>query len=250
MDNQQGPTFDNQLIELESIDSTNDYALRQVHGGVSVGGQVYFAHRQWAGKGQRGKTWMSEPGQNISMSLVWNPASLSLENRFLLGAAVALGCLDLVRSQFPRGWTVKWPNDIFQGDRKAGGILIENVIQGKTWRAAIIGVGMNLNQLFFPDELPHAVSLKQITGRDFEPVLLARDLVRCIGDRLVTLQDSPQVILDLFNQNLYKRGEFVILKKGNADLRTRVSSVNAQGELLTADPAGRFVHGEAEWPIG
>src|SRR6185437_8371065 len=122
MDKQHRATFDNQLIELESVDSTNNYAMAQAHAGLASCGRVYFAHRQWAGKGQRGKVWMSEPGQNISMSLVLDPSPLLLSSQFLLGAATAIGCLNEVRKYALGGWTIKWPNDIYQGDRKAAGI--------------------------------------------------------------------------------------------------------------------------------
>ncbi|HZK63179.1 MAG TPA: biotin--[acetyl-CoA-carboxylase] ligase [Puia sp.] len=247
MDKQRRATFDNQLIELDSVDSTNNYAMAQYHAGLAEGGQVYFAHRQWAGKGQRGRTWMSDPGHNISMSLVLDPRPLRLPGQFLLGAAVALGCLYGVRKQAPAGWTVKWPNDIYQGDRKAAGILIENVIRGKDWICAVIGIGMNLNQTAFPDHLPHAVSLKQITGRSFEPLVLARELVSQIGTQVELLRADPDAILDAFNQNLYKHGETVTLRKGNQTFQTRIGSVNEQGYLVTGE--GSFIHGEVEFVI-
>ncbi|MDP4212172.1 MAG: biotin--[acetyl-CoA-carboxylase] ligase [Bacteroidota bacterium] len=247
MDKQHRATFDNQLIELESVDSTNNYAMAQVHAGLASGGQVYFAHRQWAGKGQRGRAWTSEPGQNISMSLVLDPGPLLLSSQFLLGAATALGCLNEVRKYVPGGWTVKWPNDIYQSDRKAAGILIENVIKGNDWRFAVIGVGINLNQTSFPSELPHAISLKQISGRSFEPLALARELVTEIGVQVDLLKSDPQIILNAFNQNLYKRGEMVSLRKGNILFETRVESVNPEGRLVTGK--GAFIHGEVEFAV-
>lgn len=247
MDKQRRATFDNQLIELDSVDSTNNYAMAQYHAGSAKGGQVYFAHRQWAGKGQRGRTWISEPGHNISMSLVLDPRPLRLSGQFLLGAAVALGCLYGVRKQAPAGWSIKWPNDIYQGDRKVAGILIENVIQGREWICAVIGIGMNLNQTAFADHLPLAVSLKQITGRSFEPLVLARELVSQIGMQVELLRANPHTILDGFNQNLYKRGETVTLRKGNQIFQTRIGSVNEEGHLVTEE--GSFIHGEIEFVI-
>ncbi|MEO8915537.1 MAG: biotin--[acetyl-CoA-carboxylase] ligase [Puia sp.] len=245
MDKQHRATFDNQLIELDSVDSTNNYAMAQYHAGLAEGGQVYFAHRQWAGRGQRGRNWLSEPGHNISMSLVLDPRPLRLPFQFLLSAAVTLGCLYEVRKQASAGWTVKWPNDIYQGDRKAAGILIENVIRGEDWICAVIGIGMNLNQTAFPDNLSHAVSLKQITGRSFEPLVLARELVSQIGTQVELLRANPHAILDAFNQNLYKHGEMVTLRKGNQTFQTRIGSVNQAGQLVTG--GGSFSHGEVEW---
>ncbi|HEY4156401.1 MAG TPA: biotin--[acetyl-CoA-carboxylase] ligase [Puia sp.] len=248
MDKLPGTVFDNQLIELDSVDSTNNYAMARIHAGLAFPGQVYFAHRQWAGKGQRGKNWISEPGQNISMSLVLDPRSLPLSGQFLLGAAVSLACLKKVQEYVPEGWSLKWPNDLYWRDRKAAGILIENIIKGKEWLYAVIGVGMNLNQTSFPPELSHAVSLKQISSQSFEPLVFARELAARIGEHIAVLQQDAAGILKSFNQSLYKRGETVQLKKGNTRFETRIRSVDAQGRLLTVDSAERkFSHGEVEF---
>ena len=90
-------TFDNQLIELESVDSTNNYAMARIHEGMASDGLLCLAHHQSAGRGQRGKSWRSEPGQNLMMSLVIQPSPLILSQQFLFSAAVALGILDMVR---------------------------------------------------------------------------------------------------------------------------------------------------------
>mgnify|MGYP001555019552 FL=1 len=249
MDKQAGTTFDNQLIELDSVDSTNNYAMAQIHAGLASGGQVYFARRQWGGKGQRGKTWISEPGQNISMSLVLDPRPLSLPDQFLLGAAVALACLNFVQQYEADGWALKWPNDLYWRDRKAAGILIENIIKGKEWLFAVIGVGMNLNQDSFLPGLSKAVSLKQITNKSFEPLTLAGDLVKAIGAQIDVLKGDPGIILEMFNKSLYKRGEIIKLKQGNIQFETRIKRVNTAG-LLEMEDGRAFKHGEVEFVFG
>ena len=123
-------TFDNQLIELESVDSTNNYAMARIHEGLACDGMAFITHNQWAGKGQRGKNWFSQPGQNLTMSIVFEPGRLILTQQFLFSAAIALGILKLVKSLKKGNWSIKWPNDIYWNDRKAAGILIENVIIG------------------------------------------------------------------------------------------------------------------------
>ncbi len=243
MDKPQESTFDNQLIELESADSTNNYAMARIHAGLASSGQVYFAHRQWAGKGQRGKAWLSEPGKNISMSLVLRP-SLSLTSQFLLGAAVAVGCLEGMQ-KYAAGWKIKWPNDLYWGDRKAAGILIENVIKGNEWLFAVIGVGLNLNQTVFSSDLPNPISLKQITGEKYQPLLVAREIADRISLITEVLQKDPAAVLLAYNQALYKRGEMVKLKKGRARFETQIESVNEQGKLVTGE--GAFAYGEVSW---
>ena len=94
-ENPHSTTFDNQLIELDSVDSTNNYAMARIHAGLASDGLICLARHQWAGKGQRGKTWIGEPGQNLMMSLVLSLLPLKFPNQFLFSAAVALGILDL-----------------------------------------------------------------------------------------------------------------------------------------------------------
>ena len=234
-ENPQGSTFDNQLIELESVDSTNNYAMARIHEGLASDGLVCLARYQWAGKGQRGKSWLSEAGQNLIMSLVIEPAPLNLSRQFLFSAAVALGTLDLFHSVDLPNCRIKWPNDIYLNDRKAAGILIESVIQGKTWPFAVVGIGMNLNQASFPAEIPNAVSLKQITGKNYEPVEVARQLVPRIQNRIAVLKKDPDSVLRDFNQNLYYRNKPVALKlkKGKELIVATILKVDDMGFLHT-----------------
>ncbi len=247
MEKPHSSTFDNQLIELESVDSTNNYAMAMVHEGLASDGLICLARHQWAGKGQRGKIWQSEPGQNLIMSLIIEPQSLDLSQQFLLSAAVSLAILDLVLTFAGNKWTVKWPNDIYWNDRKAAGILIESVIQGKNWLFAVIGIGMNLNQEFFPPEIPNAISLKQITGDHYEPVSFARQLAAIIQNRITQLRKDPDGILSDFNQSLYKRNQVIALKKEHELFVTRLERVDSRGILITAD--GSFGLGEVEFML-
>jgi BirA family biotin operon repressor/biotin-[acetyl-CoA-carboxylase] ligase len=238
-------TFDNQLIELESVDSTNNYAMARIHAGMASDGLVCLARHQMAGKGQRGKSWLDEPGQNLIMSLVIEPGTLKISQQFLFSTAVALGILDIIRTINNGNWQIKWPNDIYWNDRKAAGILIESVIQGKNWPFAVVGIGMNLNQESFPDEISNAISLKQITNQNYEPVTIARELVIAIQSRISFLRKDPGKILNEFNQYLYKRNEYLVLKKGNELISTKIIGVNETGELLT--DMGSFIVGEVEF---
>jgi BirA family transcriptional regulator, biotin operon repressor / biotin---[acetyl-CoA-carboxylase] ligase len=238
-------TFDNQLIELDSVDSTNNYAMARIHEGMARNGMVCLARNQWAGKGQRGKIWQSEPGQNLIMSLVIEPGSLILSQQFLLSASAALGIMDLIRSFGQGNWTIKWPNDIYWNDRKAAGILVENVVKGKSWPFAVVGVGMNLNQDSFPPEISNATSLMQVTGMQYDPVQFARELVPLIENRISLLRKNPDQVLSDFNHHLYKRNKSVALKKGNEVIIAEIIGVNERGLLVT--DTGSFNLGEVEF---
>jgi BirA family biotin operon repressor/biotin-[acetyl-CoA-carboxylase] ligase len=240
-------TFDNQLIELESVDSTNNYAMARIHEGLALDGMVYIAHHQWAGKGQRGKTWVSEPGQNLMMSLVIKPSPLKLTQQFLFSAAIALSILDLVKGFKNKNWKIKWPNDIYWSDRKAGGLLIESVVTGQTWDWAVVGIGMNLNQTSFPVEIPNAVSLNQITGVQYEPVAIARELVPGIREQISILHKTPDQILLRLNDALYKKDQVITLKKNDELFVSVLKAVDSNGLLITEN--GIFKSGEVEWIV-
>jgi len=189
---QHSTTFDNQLIELESVDSTNNYAMARIHEGMACDGMAFITQNQWGGKGQRGKNWLSQPGQNLTMSIVLEPGRLILTQQFLFSAAIALGILKLVKSLKKGKWSIKWPNDIYWNDRKAAGILIENVILGQYWPYSVVGIGVNLNQETFPPEIPNAVSLKNITGKNYEPVPLAREVVTIVQSQIAILKKKTK----------------------------------------------------------
>jgi len=250
------------FIELESVDSTNNYAMAQATAGLAKHGTLIFAREQWAGKGQRGRTWTSMPGENIVLSAVLEPVALLSSQAFTLSACIALACHDLFsRYAGETATRIKWPNDLYWGDRKAGGILIENNFRGDRWVLAIAGMGININQSVFPESARNPVSLKQITGRSFDAVALARELGDCLDRRYRELEAGSGVgtdsgfpgatsLIEQYNDRLYKRNEPIRLKKDNAVFETIVEGVSPQGQLLTRDVLERaFSFGEVEWVI-
>ncbi len=236
------------FIELESVDSTNNYAMALAAAGKAVHGTLVFAHDQWAGKGQRGRTWNSNPGANIILSAVLEPVA-SLQAAFGLSVAVALACRDFFTAYAYSDVTIKWPNDLYWNDRKAGGILIENHLRGNRWAHAIAGIGININQVEFPPTARNPVSLRQITGRTYETISLARDLGHHLDKRYTEWEaGGAPALLEAYNAVLYRRGQEVRLRKDNAVFTTRVEGVSPQGQLLTRDVLDRsFSFGEVEW---
>ena len=238
------------FIELASVDSTNNYAMARALDGTASHGSMFFAHDQWAGKGQRGKSWTSTPGENIILSTVLQPANLPITQQFALSAAVALACYDLFGHYAgPDDTSIKWPNDIYWRDRKAGGILIENNFKGDQWAFAIVGTGVNINQTRFPDTARNPVSLKQITGRSFDAPTLAKELGHHLQNRYEQLlQGNITSLVGEYNQHLYAREKQVRLKKDQAVFQTTIKGVTPSGELITRDTLERrFTFGEVEW---
>ena len=237
------------FLVLDKVDSSNNYAMGQYHAGLAKHGQAYFALHQFAGKGQRGKTWNAEPGQNITMSIILEPDFSTRQYPFLLSAAVSLSCIDFLKNLGVEELTIKWPNDVYWRDRKAGGILIENVFRSGDWNAAVVGIGLNINQTKFSPQDIQPVSLKQITGNEHDPIQLARDLCNRLDARYTQLlEENIDNIMQEYNSLLYKRGKEVKLKKGNIVFVTTIEEISRSGELHTRDTIERnFAFGEVEW---
>ena len=236
---------------IDQVDSTNNYAMGQVHAGTAAHGMAWFAKNQTAGKGQRGKRWSMEPGKNIAMSLVLEPRSPNTFRQFYLAASIALACREFFFSYAGEETTIKWPNDLYWRDRKAGGILIETVYRGTLLKYAIVGIGININQTGFHRDLKNPVSLKQITGKEVDPILLAKELYALVMKRAEGLNEAAlKKIMKEYNRYLYGLNKKIKLKKDNAVFETLIKEVNGNGQLVTCDAIERiFDFGEVEWVL-
>jgi len=236
------------FIEIPSVDSTNIYAMQAVHARMTKHGTAYFAHEQTQGKGQRGKTWSSQKDENIILSVVYEPFSLHPASAFLLSSSVALACYRFCKVYTGSEISIKWPNDIYWRDRKAGGILIENLIRGDQWEFAVAGIGININQIGFPPELPNPVSFRQVTGREFPVVDLAKELCGHLQDCWSILLHHPDQVTGEYNEALYRRGEKVKLRQENRVFEARIDGVNQNGQLEVFTAASEtFNFGEVSW---
>ena len=175
------------ILWLPSTESTNQ-ALREASGGLD-NLSVIAAEVQTAGRGQGGHSWTSEPGKNLTFSLLWRPSGLAAGDILVITSAVTLGIRDYLLSEGVESW-IKWPNDIWVGERKICGILIENTLSGGTVTESIIGIGFNLNQDVWPGDLPNPVSLRQLSGKTYSPRRELRRLRNKICRRLA-IADTP-----------------------------------------------------------
>jgi len=242
------------FIELQTVDSTNNYALAQIHANLAQPGTCYFAHEQTAGKGQRSKSWATQKEANVILSIALNPGPLQPFQQFYLSACIAVASHNFLNKYVGNELAIKWPNDLYWRDRKLGGILIENVIRGQglaaaTWEWAVVGIGININQTQFSSHLTNPVSLKQIIGQDFDVLKLAKELCRAVDFFYKKLmKEGPGFVLSQYNILLYKKGKVVQLKKDNRVFRTTVKGVTQTGQLITEHIIEeRFEFGEIEW---
>ena len=138
------------FVILKSVDSTNNYAMGKIHSGNARDGNAWFALEQTTGKGRRGKLWQAQNGQNILLSIVMDTLFLKVYEQFKISTVASLSCYDFFNDYAKNSVKIKWPNDLYWNDSKAGGILIENVISGNIWQWSVIGLGININQTVFP----------------------------------------------------------------------------------------------------
>ena len=238
------------FIELPAIDSTNNYAMAVLHEGMAQHGMVVFTHHQQKGKGQRNKEWISGKDMNIALSAIIEPTTMLPSQLFLLSMAIAVAAADLYKSYADEDVCIKWPNDIYWRDRKAGGILIENVIKGNAWKYAVAGIGLNINQTDFGELNVKAVSLKQITGKSYDPLQLAKELCLNINEECGRLWNDTSQTINRYQKYLYKMNQKVKLKKDNRVFEAIIKDVTKDGRLVVETSVEeQFSVGEIEWLI-
>ena len=191
-------------IRLNETTSTNSYLAdlcqRQDVAELTC---VYTAF-QSAGRGQRGNSWESEPGKNLLFSFVTYPDFLEARRQFLLSQVTALA-LQEVLSQYAEHIAIKWPNDIYAGDRKISGMLVENSLSGENVRTSVIGIGLNVNQTEFPTELPNPVSMALLTGEKYGIESLLDGFMDEFTGCLSLIED-PAGIRGIYESLMYRIG--------------------------------------------
>lgn len=246
-------SFCRSFTVLPTIDSTNNYAMRLIHARLAKHRDAFFALEQTEGKGQRGRAWESKKGESILMSIVLTPTFLAPTQSFLLSAAIAVATYDFFRKYSGDETRIKWPNDIYYNDRKAGGILIENRIQAKNWQFAVVGLGININQPEFAGRANRPISLRQITGMEYDVTSLGKALCTFVGERYSILEGGGEaLILRSYNQALYKRNERVRLIREGAALDAVVKGVTDEGQLIIETAGSRreeCAWGSVEWVL-
>lgn len=238
------------VIELEIIDSTNNYAMRLIDADTAQEGLTIVAREQTRGKGQRGRQWQSVPGQNLMMSLIVAP-HLPLEQQFIFNAIVAVAVADVIQSLDER-WNVaiKWPNDIIVNDKKTGGLLIENVLRGNKWSYSIIGLGLNVLQADFPPSLPHAASLFTFFGIQYPVSLLMHRIREQLLHALYAQQTDPEAVLRSYNEYLYCRHTRQLFTDGITEWEAMIIGVMPDGTLQVQPDTGspvNYSHGTVRW---
>lgn len=176
---------------LDSATSTN--TLMAADAGCYAHGDVLAVREQTAGRGQRGNSWEAEPGKNLTFSLMLRPRALRAADAFLLSMTVSVGMVKALQRILGIEIQLKWPNDIYAGDLKLAGILIENSFAGNMLGHAVIGIGLNVNQMRFCSDAPNPVSMAQLAGHEFDLNEVLDAVTNEIVAEFDTFQSNPDI---------------------------------------------------------
>ena len=220
----------------DSIGSTNTY-LRELNGGdPAYDYEVAVASYQTAGRGQKGNTWESEAGKNLLFSILAHPSDIKVQEQFYISEAIALAVSDSVMAalgaEFADEVSVKWSNDVYWKDYKMAGILIENTLQGDRILDTVAGVGLDVNQEVFVSDAPNPISLKNITGREFDLEALLTDIV----NRFIVYMELPahkrSETDKLYRSRLYRREGYHKFIDEKGIFEARIEGIRPDGCLM------------------
>ena len=219
------------IIRLPETDSTNDYAIRLLSQNRPGEGCVIITDHQTKGKGLDANTWESEKGMNLTFSLILYP-EFSASQQFLLNKGISLGIYDFLSAELPESEiSIKWPNDIYCGDKKICGILIQNSLIADRFDYVVVGIGLNVNQTQFRSKAPNPVSMKILSGIDFNLQEMLEKLLHTILDRYSQVRFKPEKIEKDFQKVLYRMLEWHEYEVKGTVVRARITGTNTYGQL-------------------
>ena len=221
----------NTIVRITTTGSTNNYANQQIRDNDLPEGTVFLTYEQVAGRGQQNNIWESEPGKNLTFSLVFYPVFLEIPRQFLLSKVVALGIYKALAKHVDQ-LKIKWPNDIYAGNRKLGGILIENSIMSGVLKSSVAGVGLNVNQTVFRSNAPNPVSLSLLTNQHYDCEEILTEVLDGIGEYYDLLKQGYAAAIDRdYLLALYRLNEKHRFRTGNEVFEGEITSVNEIGQL-------------------
>ncbi len=233
---------------LPSVNSTNEHALSLLSKSKPAEGTVISTSNQWAGRGQIGSKWESEPGKNVALSIILYPNFLLAINQFLLNQAISIAVNSMVEHHFPKRCKIKWPNDVYIHDKKVAGILIQNSISGNKLKSSVVGIGININQERFSSEALNPTSFLLEKGEKFEIPQLISQLCQAIESWYLKLKSGKTLLIQqAYLDNLYRFQKNSIYKKTNGQIfEGKISGISESGQLKIATEDGVELFGLKE----
>ena len=229
------------ILHFNELYSTNVYLYDKMSEKTDIADTVVVADHQSAGRGMGKNRWESEAGKNLLFSIALNVNFLEAENQFKISQAVAVSMVETL-SQFIDNHKlfIKWPNDIYFGDKKLAGMLIQNTIEGKMMGVSIIGIGLNVNQLEFSKDIPNPISMKVITGEEYDLKELLNLLITNIQSSVESLrfEKCQNEINEKYISKSYRFGIWSDYFYQNEVKMLIITGFDKYGRLLLHDKEG------------
>lgn len=229
------------IFHFDEINSTNVWLYDKMAENTDISDMVAVAAHQTAGRGMDKNQWESEAGKNLLFSIALNVNYLEAENQFKISQAVSVAIVETL-SQYVDNQQlfIKWPNDIYFGDKKLVGMLIQNTIEGRMMGLSIIGIGLNVNQLQFSKDIPNPVSLKMITGEEYDLKNLLNQLIVNIKNAVESLrfEKNREEINSKYISKLYRYQKWAEFVYQNQVKTLIITGFDKYGRLLLHDKEG------------
>jgi len=227
-------------IFVRNTESTNTIAAGLIKSESIPEGTIIHTDFQTAGRGQKGNQWESEEGMNLLFSIVLYPIMISPEDQFIISMIISLGICDFLKIHIPVS-KIKWPNDIYAGDDKIAGILIENSITGNVISYSVAGIGLNINQTVFPGYIPNPVSLKILTGKEHDILTCLKQLAGFLDRRFKQIiSGNHSEIRNEYISSLYRLYEWHEFSTMDGKFSGRIIAVDDSGRLMAEDQNGEI----------
>ena len=236
-----GNLIGQKVLWYDEVDSTNNIATKLLAEGCDEG-TVITTDFQTKGRGQQTKGWESEPKKNLMFTIIFKPTFLKVEDQFLLSKVVSLGVVDFLTIHGISA-KIKWPNDIYIGDKKITGILIEHNIMGSTISDSIAGIGININQEVFVSDAPNPTSIALESKKELDVRKALEEVLSCIEQRYIALSKGniEDLEKDYFDK-LYRLNHFYPYEKNGAIFKAKIVGIKNTGELILEDESGKQQH--------
>jgi len=221
------------ILKLNAINSTNSYLKDLNKACIVKNATVVVVKTQYAGRGQRQEVWQSESGKNITFSVLYRFKNFELINQFYLNCAVSSAIYKAIFPIIGNDLSIKWPNDIMAGNKKLGGILIENTVKNGFISHSIIGIGLNINQTIFPKSLSKATSINLMLNKEFNLDNILNNILKALADKIKLIElKSYKALFNLYHKNLYRINvwsDFIDIN--NQTFKGKIKRVNLDGTL-------------------
>lgn len=233
-------TFPVPLICLEETSSTNQSLAALCNEQAPEELTTVVAGFQTSGKGQRGNFWESEKDKNLLFSFVLYPTFLEARKQFLLSQIISLAVKEAL-DPYAEGISIKWPNDLYWKDKKIGGMLIENNVEGTCICQSIAGIGINLNQEAFLSSAPNPVSLRQVTGDEHNCMeILARIVERAKEYYDLLRKGDTETIARRYREALFRKDGLHPYRDSKGEFKAMIACIESDGHLVLEDKKGKI----------